>query len=345
MESRGTAGSRSRPPSNVFAPSDNGSAQGRENGNGVRDFSRARNSGSSDSRRDQFVRTPDREFNRFRHDGGGDRRGDHHGDHSDRVSRGFHHNYFCYFDSNYAYYYYDNIWHHYPYYYNTANDCSYYYWGNRWYAYPEYYYQYCPANSFYFFVDLGDYAYRNVPSDAAQTQMGYYPEQTPVDVFQSTDPLPEAYAAFAQGDYYRSVARFGDAIRLRSNDGLVYMARAQSYIAIGDYRNAYEDILDGMERVPDWPKVKLNLLEIYSEPLDFDNHLASLELWVKQHGEDYRAHFVLGYVYYFLQEYDLAKAELVQVVADQPSHETAKRFLDEIYEKQQKGEDDAPAAQ
>lgn len=298
---------------------------------GVADVGRSSRTQWKDS--GHYIRTPDRDYH-----GHWGKHGDHHDhdwdwkhDHS-HWSFSFHYGYPYYYDKHYAYYCIDDYWWHYPYYYSPDAHCTYYYFYDRWYAYPRHYYWYRPRTSFFFFVDLGDYEYRHVPYEVVEVQKRYVVDR--VEIFEDGDPLTRGYAAFANQDYYEAVAAFSDALYDNPNDGLIYFARAQAYVAIGDFRAAYEDILDGMELIPDWPKIKLNLIEIYSEPIDFDRHLAELESWVKAHPRDYRAHFVLGYVYYFLQEYDLAKSELVRVLGEKPGHPITERFMDEIYERQ-----------
>jgi uncharacterized protein HemY len=123
---------------------------------------------------------------------------------------------------------------------------------------------------------------------------------------------------------------------------LLYLAQAQAFIAVGDYRSAYDNILDGLDIVPDWLDVELNLTEIYGDPEEFSSHLRTLEEWVEKHPTDYRSHFTLAYVYYFLQEFDLARRELVYALANDRDHEHANRMMAEIRERQAE-EDAAPA--
>ncbi len=249
--------------------------------------------------------------------------------------------------------YYDGlIWHvnGYREYHHHGAGCGHYYHHNHWYSYPETYYSYRPRNDFYFFVNLGDYAVREVPVYVQQTEVRYVstavdnPPET-VSVLEDTDPLSRAYADFANEDYFRAIVHFSDAISRDSNDGLNYLGRAQAYVAVGDYRAAYSDVIAGMERIPDWPDIKLNLTEIYADPDTFTKHLRFLEQWVEKHPTDYRAHFVLGYIYYFIQDYDRAKYELAFTLSSVKEHPQAMRLLDEIYERQAAAQDNDAAQQ
>jgi len=211
--------------------------------------------------------------------------------------------------------------------------CGHYYYDNFWHAYPQTYYNRCRPRSFYFFTDLGGYEDRSVPTYVSSYQQ-QYPEPDPVNVYEAQDPLSEAYSAFARQDYYQSVVSFNDAVQQHGDDGLLYFARAQSYFAVADYASAYSDIVYGMGLIPDWGQVRFNMTELYNDPEEFTRQLRALEGWVSEHPNDFHAHFVLGYVYYFIQEYDLAKSELVYTLAYAPEHPQARRLLDQIYERQ-----------
>jgi hypothetical protein len=242
---------------------------------------------------------------------------------------------------HYAYYPYSYVGARYAYglpnYYAYSTYCPPYYYGGSWYYTPRsyysrrHYYRHAPR-SFYFFVNLGDYETRNVPESYVVYQASAYPEREEVYVFQDEDSASRAYAAFALKNYYRSIVDFSEAIRDRPDDGLIYFARAQSYFAIADYRSAYYDILAGMEMIPDWPSIRINLSEIYTDLDEFTGQLEALQSWAERHPKDYQAHFVLGYMYYFLQQYDLAKFELVYALAGSEGQPQAERLLQEIYE-------------
>lgn len=184
-------------------------------------------------------------------------------------------------------------------------------------------------------MGLGSFAHRNVPEYVYDSDTYYYSDaRRPINIYEAEDALSRAYAAFGDGEYYESILAFDDAQDEKPEDGLIPLARAQAYIAIGDLRNAYDDLVTGMALIPDWTDVDLTLTEIYGIPEDFEDHLAELQTWVRDHPKDVRAHFVLGYVDYFLQEYDLAKGELVYVLAWDEEHEQARILMDAIYERE-----------
>jgi tetratricopeptide (TPR) repeat protein len=190
----------------------------------------------------------------------------------------------------------------------------------------------CRARDFFFFVNLGPYAERNVPVYVHDVQQRY--ESTPVDVAESDDPAARAYSAFAREDFSGSIAAFTEAIEANPDDGLLRLARAQAHIAAGDYDAAGADIDEGMRMIPDWPAVQINMADLYSDPDSFAGHLKRLKGWVKKHPKDATARFVLGYVHYFLQEYDRAKSEFVHVLSLEPDHTQATLLLKAVYERE-----------
>lgn len=251
-----------------------------------------------------------------------------------------------------GHYYYNNYWHDFAHTHVHGHDCGHFYdgvrwyvngysshthydgcghhyWGNRWNTYPRVYYRSWRPQSFYFFVNLGDYETRSVPNYVQTVQTRYAPEPYYID--EATDPLSEGYDAFATKDYYNAVVHFNDAIKQTPDDGLLYFARAQANIGIDDYKSSYDDIIAGMELIPDWGRVKFNMIELYSDPEEFTKQLQKIEDWVEKYPRDFRSHFVLGYVYFFIQEYDLAKSELVYALAYEPEHAQAKRLIEDIY--------------
>lgn len=263
--------------------------------------------------------------------------GGHHYDHDDYWP----HSWYGWYHHNshwpwYGYYYYDHSWHAWPsdfvYHYDDGYYAHYYHYAGYRHIYPRHYYRRCRSESFYFFVDLGDYHERYVPSYVIDYQTRL--ERHPIDIFDADDHVSRSYAQFATRDYYRSVLSFYYAIQDYPDDGLLYLARAQAYAGIKDYRAAYEDIMYGMRLIPDWPEVRFNLAEIYSDPEEASYHLMKLEEWLEERPRDWRAHFVLGYFRFFLQDYEAAKLELIYTLAHEPDHWQAERMLDEIRERE-----------
>ena len=212
------------------------------------------------------------------------------------------------------------------------NGCGHYFYRDRWHIYPRRSYIRNRMSNFYFFIDLGHYERRNVPHYVYDRQSRY--EAEPVNIFEADDHLSKAYAAFENGRYYRALVEFNAAIDEAPEDGLLYLARGHVHIAVGDYRSAYDDLVHGMELIPDWGKVEFNMGEIYGDPDVFGEHFERLKKWVTEHPRDYQAHFVLGYVHYFLQEYETAKAELVYTLAWEPKHAQANRLMEDILERE-----------
>lgn len=246
---------------------------------------------------------------------------------TNQSNRGHHSNY----DYNHNYNWRKDFDDHHHYYDWNCNR-HYYYYQNYWTVYPPYYYSRCRSNSFFFFVDLGAYETRYIPTYVREYQVTYYNEAQPVDIYEASDSLSRAYAAFAREDYYSAITHFDRAVREHPKDGLLYFARAQAFFAVSDYRNAYEDILTGMDLIPDWPKINLNLTEVYSDPAAFDDQLDALSRRIQDRPDDYKAEFVLGYTYFFLQNYVRAREMFERVLDARPGHRAATDFLGRIDE-------------
>ncbi len=267
---------------------------------------------------------------------------------------GFWHNTSCYHihGPGCGHYYYDNHWNDFPRTHVHTDYCEHMYDGSRWlivssdthvhsancghyqfsghwYAYPRSYYTMNREDSLYFFVDLGDYRNRNIPDWAYQE---YFDDSSPVDIFRSSNSLAKAYAAFAKGRYYDSLVQFKTASKQYPQNALIHLAQAQAQIAVKDYRSAFDDIVRGMELFPEWADAYVNLSEIYSNTEDLEQHSLELTQWVERYPRDFKAHFVLGYFYYFHQEYDAAKDELLYALSWDEDLKPAQILMDKILE-------------
>lgn len=262
-----------------------------------------------------------------------------------------------------GHHYYDSYWHGFPQSHHHSATCGHYYDGLRWYvygrgnhvhgagcghhyyagvwnSYPRTYYERDRSGGFYFFGSLGSYGERNVPDYVVDIQTRY--ETEPVDIFDADDHLSQAYAFFVEKSYYRSITEFDGAIAENPGDGLLYFGRALAHVAISDYWSAYDNIIEGMELIPDWPDVRLNMMELYGDPDEFSAQFEALQSWLERHPTDSRAHFVLGYIAFFLQEFELARSELVYTLAYWPDHAQAQRLIEEIFELQAEAELNEP---
>lgn len=190
-------------------------------------------------------------------------------------------------------------------------------------------------NSFFFFVDLGDYVVRNLPKYVYDQNRSGGRE---IDIFNAHDTVSRAYAGFSQRNYYNSLLAFNTAIKADSDNGLLYLARAQVNIATNDYRAAYDDLVSGMELIPEWADVDLNIAEFYSNPHDLQKHMRELEVWVEKYPRDFKAHFVLGYFYYFQQDYISAKSELIYALSWNGEHQQSHDLMDRILAREAEAE-------
>ncbi len=209
-----------------------------------------------------------------------------------------------------------------------GSDCGHYYYGGVRNVYPRSYYTRGRKNNFYFFVNLGDFRRRNLPKYVYEESV--FIEEDQVHVYEDSSPRSRAYAAFGKGSFYESVIAFNESIDADPENGVLYLARAQADIAIADYRTAYEDLIRGMELVPEWTEVEFSVAELYANPDWFEEHYESLARWVSDYPRDYKAHFVLGYIHYFQQDYTAAKSEFIYTFAWDKDHPQAGMLMDSI---------------
>ena len=85
-----------------------------------------------------------------------------------------------------------------------------------------------------------------------------------------------------------------------------------------------------MELVPEWTEVEFSVAELYANPDWFEEHYESLARWVSDYPRDYKAHFVLGYIHYFQQDYTAAKSEFIYTFAWDKDHPQARMLMDSI---------------
>lgn len=182
-------------------------------------------------------------------------------------------------------------------------------------------------DSLFFFVDLGDYKNRNIPEWAYRE---FSPKGGPIDIFRSSSSLAKAYAAFAKGRYYDALVQFKLAGKVNPKNGLIHFATAQAQIAVKDYRSAYDELVEGLKIFPEWADTYINLSEIYSRPEDLETHTRQLKDWVERYPRDFKAHFVLAYFYYFHQEYEAAKTELLYALSWDDQLAPAHLLMDHI---------------
>lgn len=105
--------------------------------------------------------------------------------------------------------------------------------------------------------------------------------------------------AFAAQEYGRAAQRFEQAITTAA-DPAAHFLLAQSYLALGKYREAVDEIATGLRLQPDWPTSDFRPRELYGkEPGTFEEHMQRLEEVRARHPNDALLLFLSAYEMWF----------------------------------------------
>jgi len=107
-------------------------------------------------------------------------------------------------------------------------------------------------------------------------------------------------AAFAAGEYGRAADRFRAAA---PTDPLAFFLLAQARTARGEYAEAVAAVRDGMGILPDWPRSRFRIVDVYGdrrEPLA--DHLTALRAAATAQAVDPAARFLYAYHLWFAGE-------------------------------------------
>ena len=133
--------------------------------------------------------------------------------------------------------------------------------------------------------------------------------------------------AFQAEEYGRSAQRFRQATVLQPDVGQAYFLLAQSLIAMGKYHEAYDAIVAGLERKPDWPTSGFRPVEMYEVQAEYPEHLRTLEEALARHPRDPELLFVAGYALWFDGRRDEAGRLFQRALARAKDRGPIERFL------------------
>jgi tetratricopeptide (TPR) repeat protein len=134
---------------------------------------------------------------------------------------------------------------------------------------------------------------------------------------------------FKKSDYSMAAKLFKRAIETQKDVPVVHIAYGDSLFALGRFDEATQAILKGLEIYPKYAESQINRRDFYGNPSDFDAQLQKLENYVHKHPTNLNARFLLGYNYFFIQDYDRADQQLQVVLADKSFH-TSALFLHDL---------------
>ena len=134
--------------------------------------------------------------------------------------------------------------------------------------------------------------------------------------------------AFKDLEYGRAAQRFRQAVRLAPDEALPHFLLAQALLAGGKYHEAYDAILKGLRRRPDWPAAKFRPLELYGEAVgEYPEQLTALEATLGRHPGDPVLLFLYAYQLWFDGRKDEAAPVFRRALARGADRDAVDRFL------------------
>jgi len=134
-------------------------------------------------------------------------------------------------------------------------------------------------------------------------------------------------AAFAAGEYGRAADRFRAAA---PTDPLAFFLLAQARTARGEYAEAVAAVRDGMRKLPDWPRSRFRIVDVYGdrrEPLA--DHLTALRAAATARAVDPAARFLYAYHLWFAGERAAAAKVFRALSPTVKDNAVIERFLQE----------------
>ncbi len=106
------------------------------------------------------------------------------------------------------------------------------------------------------------------------------------------------------------------------------IALANSLFAQQKFSDASKAVVKGLDYVPQWPTVTVDLRSLHRDPAEYEAVLTVLENRVKENPSNPALQFLLGYEYWFTGRRVDAKVAFQHTLKLDPEHAGAKRFID-----------------
>jgi hypothetical protein len=140
--------------------------------------------------------------------------------------------------------------------------------------------------------------------------------------------LERGQEAFKDLEYGRAAQRFRQAIRLMEKESLPRFLLAQALLAQGKYHEAYDAIVEGLRRKPDWPGAKFRPIELYGDAVgEYPEHLAALREALRRHPNDPVLLFLTAYQLWFDGRKEEARPLLRRALPRAADRDAIDRFL------------------
>lgn len=133
--------------------------------------------------------------------------------------------------------------------------------------------------------------------------------------------------AFRVQEYGRATQRFREALRQPDRDPAVWFLLAQSLIAQGKYHPAYDAVLEGLGRRPDWPESDFRPIELYEDAVEYGEQLQTIARVLERHPTDNHLLFLQGYLLWFDGRRDEAGVVFRRLIPQMADTRMIDRFL------------------
>jgi tetratricopeptide (TPR) repeat protein len=119
---------------------------------------------------------------------------------------------------------------------------------------------------------------------------------------------------FRNSEFAMAASFYKKAIEQGQEVSEAQIAYGDSLFALGKFEEATQAIVKGLQINPDYVEKPVNRRDFYRNPVEFDLQLQSLEGFVRRHPSNLDARFLLGYNYFFIQDYNKANQQFQAVL-------------------------------
>lgn len=235
-----------------------------------------------------------------------------------------------------GHHYYDGVWHNFPKSHRHGHDCGHHYYDGYWYYWPRTHRHYAGCGHYYFNFFWYPFppTYYGYQETVIISSANVGPATSYVDVYEepARDHAARGYDKAQRGDYYGAIAAFSTAIATTADNGPLYLAQGLAYMQVGDYRSAYNKIMEGLRRTPDLATGHPDLQGLIADPEHVEWRILELMDAIDAAPDNERPILVLGYLQFLKGDYEGAKLALQAVAGLDPSNEESRRLLEFIYE-------------
>lgn len=128
---------------------------------------------------------------------------------------------------------------------------------------------------------------------------------------------------FRNSEFAMAASFYEKAIERNQEISEVHIAYGDSLFALGRFEEAAQAIVKGLQINPDYAEKPVNRRDFYRNPKEFDLQLQTLEGYVRNHPSNLDAKFLLGYNYFFIQDYARANMEFQAVLVSKTLNSSA----------------------